>query len=737
MVVVTPRRAAPLVLSLLVFVGALRLAVRAAIPSWAASILVTGSFLAVLTALASIAGNVRQRHRRRGIWIPLLATCLYLPGLGTFGLVDPWETHYAEVAREMLERRDFVSPWWANEGWFMTKPVLLFWLEAASMALLGVHTGPNEILAFASDSLARPEWAIRMPSFLCALAGVYALYRGVARAAGERAGVLAAIVLLSMPGFAMLSHQALTDMPLVSGIAGSLGMLVFASSTPASRESSSVVIRIRQRSFVVHGGHLVASLYVALVVPQLVAIVASQVHVAGGVLAGSPHACALPGQPACREIPAAHPKLSSLVQLAIWLPIVGLTAARLLETRRAKNLAVIMAWLFAALATMSKGPAGLVIPTSAAAMVLLERRSLRPLSWMELVTGGLVTSSLVAPWYLAIYARHGRSFLDELVMRNMLGRTLDHLHDTNAGEDVGLTYFVKQLGYATFPWFGFVVAALLSFPAIARFGRRATAKSMLFVAFVVAFTLVSAMRTKFHHYVLVALPPAAALVGIFIDELWERRESRLSETRTSAMLLVAGATTALVGVDVASLPAHFAKLMTYRYSRLWPSEPWAAPAIGCFVIMLALAMLAVAAPAIRRRALVAVATLAFGFALFLLDVYWQHTGPLGGQRAVFEAYYRARANDPMRTELVAYQLNWKGENFYSGNDLAIFIQSGTPFRKYVEGRKRRDARILYAVTETTRTSALRAELGSLVAFDVLTDAASSPDFSLVRAVLGP
>ena len=34
---------------------------------------------------------------------------LFLPFLGTLGLWDPWETHYGEVAREMIQRDDYVS----------------------------------------------------------------------------------------------------------------------------------------------------------------------------------------------------------------------------------------------------------------------------------------------------------------------------------------------------------------------------------------------------------------------------------------------------------------------------------------------------------------------------------------------------------------------------------------------------------------------------------------------------
>src|SRR6185436_2488681 len=37
--------------------------------------------------------------RRPGLLLFVLASALYLPLLGRFGLWDPWETHYGEVSR--------------------------------------------------------------------------------------------------------------------------------------------------------------------------------------------------------------------------------------------------------------------------------------------------------------------------------------------------------------------------------------------------------------------------------------------------------------------------------------------------------------------------------------------------------------------------------------------------------------------------------------------------------------
>ena len=96
------------------------------------------SFLALVVAvhrLGAALGGPRRLLARRGFWVVAGATLLYLPLLGSTSLIDPWESHYGEVAREMIARDDWISPWWAQERWFWSKPVLDLWLEALSMRL--------------------------------------------------------------------------------------------------------------------------------------------------------------------------------------------------------------------------------------------------------------------------------------------------------------------------------------------------------------------------------------------------------------------------------------------------------------------------------------------------------------------------------------------------------------------------------------------------------------------------
>lgn len=711
------------------FVLSLRIAVRGSVPQIFAGGIVTALLIALvastfrlLVVLGPCAtderGRPRPLHRRHGFWIVALGCALALPTLGAFGLVDPWETHYAEVAREMIERRDFVSPWWANEGWFFSKPILIFWLEAISMAVLGVGTGPGAPLAGG----AHPEWAVRFPAFAFALLGTYALYHGVSRTAGRRAGFIGAVVLWSAPGFALLSHQAMTDMPLVAGVAGALGLFLRAFATSDEEKTRSP-----------WPSRIFAFALLAAIVAELVIVVASRTGY------GSPHACGLPSQPACAALRLAHPRITPLVQISLWAPFALVLAFHVAEERRVARLLAYGGWVAIALATMAKGPAGFVIPLAACALVFVGRRSPREafalVRRLSPLAGAGIVVALVLPWYVAAFVRHGRPFFDELVLRHMLGRTLDHLHDVNGAEDVGLSYYVRQLGYATFPWCGIVAASALAVVhrPDAR-SHRGLARLLMFGAALVAFTLVSVMRTKFHHYVLVVVPPLAMIAGLFVDErIAEHARGRPRFAGNALLLVGAAGVAALVGRDITAAPNRFMHLFTYRYDRAWASTQ----SFGTvFLVVAAASVGLLLAAGISRRArthaLGAFAVASVAFSALLLDRYLPPCGNDGGQREVVAAWVRGRAGGPSSGPLVAYQLNWKGENFYSGNDLAIFISSGAPMKTYLAHRP---DKTVYFVTERGRVGSLRSELGAVRSFTEITGPEISHEFTLVRAEL--
>jgi 4-amino-4-deoxy-L-arabinose transferase-like glycosyltransferase len=70
-------------------------------------------------------------------WIlALLTFFVYFYGLG-IPLVGPDEPRYAQVAREMFERGDWITPTLGGFDWF-EKPALLYWLQIVAYKLFGV-----------------------------------------------------------------------------------------------------------------------------------------------------------------------------------------------------------------------------------------------------------------------------------------------------------------------------------------------------------------------------------------------------------------------------------------------------------------------------------------------------------------------------------------------------------------------------------------------------------------------
>lgn len=105
------------------------------------------------------------RPARERAWRPssilllvLFWLVLQIGGLFSPGLLDDVDSVYTEIAREMLARHDFVTPF-VDGIRFFDKPPLMYWMAAASMRIFGPH-----------------DWAARLPLALGVLALFFAVY---------------------------------------------------------------------------------------------------------------------------------------------------------------------------------------------------------------------------------------------------------------------------------------------------------------------------------------------------------------------------------------------------------------------------------------------------------------------------------------------------------------------------------------------------------------------------------
>jgi 4-amino-4-deoxy-L-arabinose transferase-like glycosyltransferase len=126
------------------------------------------------------------------IWVALLPALLLYPSL-SFPLLEPDESRYAEIPREMLERGDLLVPILQGEP-YLDKPPLLYWLVAASYQLFGVSAA-----------------AARLPSALAVHGCILLTYLLGRRVVGERAAFRGALVLSLAPGFISMGRLLLID----------------------------------------------------------------------------------------------------------------------------------------------------------------------------------------------------------------------------------------------------------------------------------------------------------------------------------------------------------------------------------------------------------------------------------------------------------------------------------------------------------------------------------------------
>ncbi|HRI04046.1 MAG TPA: glycosyltransferase family 39 protein [Pyrinomonadaceae bacterium] len=141
------------------------------------------------------------------VWVLLaiLAVFAYFIGLN-LPFLGPDEPRYAQVAREMFERGDWVTPTLGGFNWF-EKPALLYWFEIASYNIFGVS-----------------EFAARLGPALCGIATVVSLWiLGKNLATANFANWLA-LIAASTLGILIFAHGASFDIivtfPMTAALVG-------------------------------------------------------------------------------------------------------------------------------------------------------------------------------------------------------------------------------------------------------------------------------------------------------------------------------------------------------------------------------------------------------------------------------------------------------------------------------------------------------------------------------------
>ncbi|MBI3291331.1 MAG: glycosyltransferase family 39 protein [Elusimicrobia bacterium] len=134
--------------------------------------------------------------KRHLLWLTLLFGAWYVLPLGSRTLWDPDEGRYAEIAREMVEQQEWVTPH-LNYLKYFEKPPLMYWLTALSLKVFGER-----------------EVAARLWCALFGVGGVLLTYGLGTLLGGAALGWPAAIILGTALGYVGFSQYLTLDMAL-------------------------------------------------------------------------------------------------------------------------------------------------------------------------------------------------------------------------------------------------------------------------------------------------------------------------------------------------------------------------------------------------------------------------------------------------------------------------------------------------------------------------------------------
>jgi len=717
----------------------------------------------------------------------LLGVVFFLPNLGAFGLWDPWETHYGEVTRNMIETYDWVSPWWGfkeqigteriNGDWFFSKPIYTFWAEATFVKLLGLS-----------------EFTIRLPVALLAMAAMFAVYLTFQRLIGRKAAFLAAVAVASAPQFFFIARQAQTDMPFVATMVIALCAYILAVFGPREQ--------LTQRQFWWRVAGFVALVGLSTV-PQFFLVATDlSTEVSGDLPWAQRLWLTIKGNGLWHVL--LYGAVTVAVLAAVLVPIVrrwrrDRAFDDAFMDRQVRRFYMLAFYVLMAHSTLAKGLLGFLLPgfivgvhllltRPATALRLLLFFAFPPVTWpvlrtnpkyesarrFEPILGFALLLVVALPWYLAMFAKFGMAYYTRFFIHDHFNRLEAGVHQIDTGT---FEHFIKWLGYGIFPWVVFVPFVLAQVARTKLSDRRALPQLRLFLflwAFL-AYALFTLAATKFHHYIFPALPPLVILIAWF---LWDARKDHGRWIKVGTVVAIA-LHLAFV-VDFRAEPQALRNLMTYKYDRPLPeylpidadarvsataTETWSESTFYEDTTPLVRALLNV--PLLRYETFVPIVAVLglVGLALFffvrtrgpgvivtaataslllvwslnyylpMLSVHWS-------QKYLFEAYYDqctllkndetvdeaytplvsrvglgfladatgARPKRVCKEDVISWLLTWRGETFYSYNEIQPINTEATQFEAYLRERNR--GLPFFIFMERGKTNSLQQKLNS-------------------------
>nr|WP_255699632.1 glycosyltransferase family 39 protein [Tychonema sp. BBK16] len=397
------------------------------------------------------------------MWLCAIASVAFVWNLGNIGLVDETEPLFAEAARQMTVRGDWITPYFNGDTRF-DKPPLIYWLMALAYRAIGVN-----------------EWAVRLPSALSAIA-------------------------LTCLGFYTLSKEE-------------------GRRTPSNPPQGGNEEGIRTPPYPPQGGNEEEKLSPTppLSPSSTLPLFLSTPWIGAALIALNPQTIAW-GRTGVSDMLLVGCMCSAL--LAFFLGYV-LEEERekaefsTISTSRFPNKWYLTFYVLIGLAILAKGPVGIVIPALIIGCFALYLGNFRQL-WREMrpVSGILIILAIALPWFILVILANGQTYIDSFFGYHNFQRFTQVVNRHSA--PWYFYFFVVLLGFAPWSIYLPVAIARTRFWQRSYWCRQPrSAQLSLFALFwfgcIFGFFTISV--TKLPSYVLPLLPAAAILVTLLWGDI--------------------------------------------------------------------------------------------------------------------------------------------------------------------------------------------------------------------------
>ena len=229
--------------------------------------------------------------------------------------------------------------------------------------------------------------------------------------------------------------------------------------------------------------------------------------------------------------------------------------------RKGNPYEILLTYAFMALATLTKGLIGVVLPGLLFVAFVIAQRDWRLIAAAKLPLGSAIFLLVAAPWFYLVYEATDGRWLSDFIYIHHIQR-----YTAGAGHRQPVYYYLTTLPVDFLPWTIFAVPALFAY----RSYRQAwpdPVKRFFILWFLVIFIFFSISDTKRDLYLMPVLPTLALFVGNYLVDLESNRVSHSAIYRWLSMSFFS-----MVAIAGFTLPCAAWFLRKEMFSLLIPSS---------------------------------------------------------------------------------------------------------------------------------------------------------------------